>query len=302
MSPLYRLILSSFLLPVSLSAASAQSSKDAYSLFSPTPREEMRELSTDRPDRTESPYSVDAGHFQVEADVLTFSRDHNNNGGEDTVTRAWGVGVLNLKAGLTNDIDLQVVLDNYQRERVIDRLAGTRESTDGFGDTTVRLKYNLWGNDEGNTALAIMPFIKLPTNSNDLGNDDVEGGIILPYAIGLGDNYGLGLMTEVDIIRNESNEGYSPSFVNTATIGVDLTERLASYYEIATERNTDINRWLVTFDTGITYAATETFNWIWASISVLPRQQTITTRLWAFRTVINIRAARKNLRPQRKPI
>ena len=38
----------------------------------------MREMSTDRPDKTESPYTVDAGHFQVEMDVLTYSYDRNN--------------------------------------------------------------------------------------------------------------------------------------------------------------------------------------------------------------------------------
>lgn len=39
--------------------------KSGYSLFKPTPRQFMRELTTDRPDQTESPYTVDAGHFQV---------------------------------------------------------------------------------------------------------------------------------------------------------------------------------------------------------------------------------------------
>ena len=44
--------------------------KSHYHLFNPTPRELMREFNTDRPDKTESPYTVDAGHFQFEMDVL----------------------------------------------------------------------------------------------------------------------------------------------------------------------------------------------------------------------------------------
>src|SRR5688572_5942243 len=40
--------------------------KSHYHLFNPTPRAQMREMSTDRPDQTESPYTVDAGHVQVE--------------------------------------------------------------------------------------------------------------------------------------------------------------------------------------------------------------------------------------------
>ena len=38
--------------------------KSGYSFFHPAPREFMRELTTDRPDKTEGPFTVDAGHFQ----------------------------------------------------------------------------------------------------------------------------------------------------------------------------------------------------------------------------------------------
>src|SRR5687767_13300570 len=40
--------------------------KSQYTLFNPVPRDMRRELSPDRPDRTESPFTVDAGHVQVE--------------------------------------------------------------------------------------------------------------------------------------------------------------------------------------------------------------------------------------------
>ncbi|WP_375396658.1 hypothetical protein [uncultured Sphingomonas sp.] len=38
--------------------------KSQYTLFDPTPRAAMRPFSTDRPDTTESPYTVDAGIFR----------------------------------------------------------------------------------------------------------------------------------------------------------------------------------------------------------------------------------------------
>ena len=49
--------------------ASEASDKSQYTFWNPTPRELMREMSTDRPDKTESPYTVDAGHFQIETDL-----------------------------------------------------------------------------------------------------------------------------------------------------------------------------------------------------------------------------------------
>jgi len=42
--------------------------KRRYNLFHPTPDALLREMATDRPDKTESAYSVDAGHYQIEMD------------------------------------------------------------------------------------------------------------------------------------------------------------------------------------------------------------------------------------------
>src|ERR1700690_1895783 len=47
--------------------------KSQYNLFNPTPVKYMRELSPDRPDETESPYTVDAGHFQLEMDFANYT-------------------------------------------------------------------------------------------------------------------------------------------------------------------------------------------------------------------------------------
>lgn len=51
-----------------------QSQKDTtkkkYNIFHATPKRLMRDFATDRPDATESSYTVDAGHFQVETDLL----------------------------------------------------------------------------------------------------------------------------------------------------------------------------------------------------------------------------------------
>src|SRR5687767_2381830 len=54
---------------------SGRSDKSGYHLFDPTPRALMREMSTDRPDTTESPRTVDAGHFQLEMSFVDFTRE-----------------------------------------------------------------------------------------------------------------------------------------------------------------------------------------------------------------------------------
>jgi hypothetical protein len=45
--------------------------KNCYTPFNPTPESLLRELATDRSDKTERPITVDAGHFQFEMDFAT---------------------------------------------------------------------------------------------------------------------------------------------------------------------------------------------------------------------------------------
>ena len=188
-----------------------------YSLFNPTPRELWRPMSADRPDFTESPFTVDAGAVQLE---LSFF-DYAKNGDED----AWTVAPANLKVGLLNDVDLQFVFDPY-----VHKDDGTR-TQDGFGDTQFRLKINLWGNDAGETAFAVMPFVKAPTASDDLGNGHVEGGLIFPFATELAEGVGLGLMFEVDFVYDEADDGYDTEFITTGVLGFDITGELGLYVE-----------------------------------------------------------------------
>jgi hypothetical protein len=239
-------------------ARAASADKRDHTLFDPTPRESLRELSTDRPDKTESPYTVDAGHFQFEMDAISYATDRDDSGGGDLRTRALAIAPINVKVGLCDNVDLQVVIDTYNRVRVTDRIANTVDRRSGFGDITTRLKINLWGNDGGKTAFAAMPFVKFPTNQNDLGNDSVEGGVILPLAVELSGGWGLGLMTEIDFLRNAADDGYDVSFINSITFSRDIAGRLGGYVEFFAEVSTaDNSDWVGTLDLGITYGLSD---------------------------------------------
>lgn len=225
-------------------------------LLATAPVAAQREMSTDRPDKTESAYTVDAGRFQLEMDFVTYTRDTD----DDANLRVESVNVtpINLKLGLTSNTDLQVVLDPYVRRTLTDRTTGARRAIDGFGDVTVRLKHNLWGNDGGATALAVMPFVTPPTGSRDLGAGAVEFGVIVPLAISLSDRVGIGLMTEIDFLEEADGDGYAPSFVNSATISFAITDALGLYTELFTERGVERGaRWVATFDAGLTYAISD---------------------------------------------
>jgi hypothetical protein len=245
------------LLAATAGGSSAPADQRGHTLFHPTPREQMRELSTDRPDKTESPYTVDAGHFQFEMDVVSLVSDHDDSDGGDLRTRAYAIAPINVKAGLCHNVDLQIVFDTYNRVRVEDRVANTVDRRSGFGDITARLKINFWGNDGGKTAFAAMPFLKFPTNQDGLGNDSVEGGVILPLAVELSGGWGLGLMTEVDFLRNTADDGYEVSFINSITFSHDIGGKLGGYVEFFSEISTERgSNWVGTLDLGLTYGLT----------------------------------------------
>ena len=75
-------------------AARAQTDQDKsrFTLFDPTPRSLRRPLSADRPDATESPYTVDAGAVQLEMSFLEYATSDSAD--------EWNVAPINLKFGL----------------------------------------------------------------------------------------------------------------------------------------------------------------------------------------------------------
>jgi hypothetical protein len=226
--------------------------KSGRYLFNPTPREQMRELSTDRPDQTESPFTVDAGHVQVEMDLVNYTHDRASG----VTTETLAVAPINFKVGLLNNVDVQFVLDTYVREKT---KVATFPSTkiQGTGDLLTRLKVNLWGNDGGETAFGVMPFVKWPTAKNSLSNGKTECGVILPLSISLGDRFGLGLMTEFDFLHDAAGAGHHTDYVNSITLSCDLTDKIGAYVEfysvISTEQGSD---WQGQVDLGVTYGMT----------------------------------------------
>ena len=225
--------------------------KSGYHLFNPTPVVLLRDLSTDRPDKTESAYTVDAGHFQVELDFANYAYDREG----DIRSEAWSLAPMNLKVGLHNQVDLQLVLEPQVKARIRDEATGFVREEAGFGDLTSRLKINLWGNDGGPTALSLMPFVKWPLPESEVRNGRIEGGLIVPFAMALPGGWSLGAMAEFDAIDDGSN-GYDLEFVNTLAVGHDITGPLAGYMELISVAAPD-SAWQGLIGLGLTYGLSD---------------------------------------------
>ncbi|MGI8602953.1 MAG: transporter [Verrucomicrobiales bacterium] len=227
----------------------ARTDKSRFTLWEPVPRPLMREMSTDRPDQTESPYTVDAGHVQIELDFFNYTRSR------DEGVKEWNIAPINVKVGLSHNVDVQLIFGGWVHQKAAFPGLGAN-SAEGIGDLTLRLKINLWGNDGGDTAFGLMPFVKLPLRSDDIGNNEVEGGLIVPFAWKPGGVWSVGLMTEVDVVANDPGGGHHLEWLNSATVGIDVTERIGAYVELVSVL-AEAEGWSAQFDAGITFALTE---------------------------------------------
>jgi hypothetical protein len=204
--------------------------KGQYTLFNPTPADKMRAFSTDRPTKSNVPYTVDAGHFQYEGDIFIYTFDNTTT--PDTDNTSWVLFNPTFKAGLTNWADLEVNFSAQNIHHDQTRSTGALTSFNGVGDTFTRLKMNLWGNDGGTTAMAIIPYGKWPTAPIGVGNGYVEWGVIAPLAISLPYGFTTIIMGEFDYLKNPISPGYHVNFPALINLNRPIFENVTAYAEV----------------------------------------------------------------------
>jgi hypothetical protein len=134
-----------------------------------------------------------------------------------------------------------------------DKTSGVTEKSIGFGDVTPRVKVNLLGNDGGFFALAIIPFVKLPTSSGQLGNGSVEGGLGVPFSFDI-PGWDVGFQTSCLILRNNPGPGYHPEYTNSVSVGHDLFGALSLAAEFFSSISTEAESpWVGNVDSWLTY-------------------------------------------------
>jgi len=155
--------------------------KSHYNLFKMTPRELRRPYETDH--GADSARTIDAGAFAAD---VSFGYDYTMRSSDmvDRTDTSWDYGKMWLKAGILNNLDLEVGISPWQThtETFKDSTGHDSDTVSGFGDLMTRVKLNLWGNDGGPSALSVAGTIKWPTASDELKpRDHYEGGLSVQY-------------------------------------------------------------------------------------------------------------------------
>jgi hypothetical protein len=227
---LERATLAGAVLAVAASVPAWAQDKSQYNLFNPVPKDQMRDFNTDRPTKSNVPYTVDAGHIQYEGDI--FIHGFDNTSTPDTQISSWIIGNPTFKLGLLNNVDLEVNFSAYNSIETRTVSTGASSLASGFGDTFTRFKVNLWGNDGGPTAMALIPYVKIPTAPLGVGNRYAEGGLIAPLAISLPAGFGAILMGEVDWLKNPNDDSYHANIPALINVNHKIGDSVTAYAEV----------------------------------------------------------------------
>ena len=125
----------------------------------------------------------------------------------------------------------------------------------GIGDTYLRSKINLWGDDGGDTAVAIIPYVKAPLAPVGIGNGAVEGGLFGPVAFNLPNNFVLLLVPEIDVLKDSLYDGYHGDYVFDVNLSREVIKNVTAYVELWSDYNADptAKATLMSFDTALAW-------------------------------------------------
>lgn len=235
------------------SITAAHADKSQYNLLNPTPRAEMRKMNSDQTMFTLTPYTVDAGHFQLETDIVDYFYDKEGN----IVTKGWVVGWGTIKIGLLDRVDLGISSRTYTDMEVENKTTGTKTTDSGFGNLTTSLKINLWGNEgDTKTALALNPYVTFPTSGLN-GDDNYSTGVSVPFATEIGYGFRLGAMVGIDFDEDAAGD-WDTSFTTGVSLRRDIFGDLDGYGEfIAYIPEDSSDDWSGDVNVGVAYQVNE---------------------------------------------
>ncbi len=183
-------------------------------------------ICTDRPGKSSSTCTVPKGMWQVESSFADWSL--TESGG----VRSTGLslGSTAIKYGISDAMHVEVAAAPYVRSR--ERSDDGRATSSGFGDVTVKVKRRLTDSDASFSA-ALVPFVKIPTASNRIGNGKVEAGVVVPLSRSIdGTPLSLSSSPELDLIADGDGDGYHFAGAGTLSLGIAATDRLGLAVEL----------------------------------------------------------------------
>jgi hypothetical protein len=177
-------------------------------------------ICADRPGKATATCTVPAGHWQIETGLVDWSLQ--KSGGERDTSVA--VGETIIKLGLTDASNIEVDVTPW--ERSASRLGHFHDSASGFGDIDVLYKQRLTGVDAP-VQVSALPFVKIPSAKQSLGNGKWEGGVLIPLGYALPKTpVSLAFTPELDWVADADGYGRHAAMSQVVGLGWQATSNL----------------------------------------------------------------------------
>ncbi|HEV2595454.1 MAG TPA: transporter [Sphingomicrobium sp.] len=187
----------------------------------------------DRPSKSTGPCTVPQGKWQIETGLVDWSRDRSD--GVTTTTAIWGNSAI--KYGIAPNADIELWLTPL--ETVSAHGGGVDEHHSSFGDTLLRVKYEITRNDAP-VQVALDPFVKIPTANHQIGNGQVEEGLMIPVQIALGKSpFTVALDPELDWLADQDGRGHHAAMIELVNLGWQANKKLTLTTEIWSQYDFD---------------------------------------------------------------
>ena len=198
----------------------------------PTEASSPPAICTDRPSKATSACTVPKGSFQLETDVVNWTRFDFEGTRTDTILYTSPT----LKYGLTGSTDVEASITPYETLRTRDASGVSKIS--GVGDLYLRVKQRLTPSD-AKAQFALIPYIKIPTAKTGLGNRKAEGGVIGTGVFTLPAGFSLTFTPEIDDLENANLDGHHAQLVGAVNISKTLSPKVTANAELWTAQNYD---------------------------------------------------------------
>ncbi len=139
-----------------------------------------------RPGLGSSTCSTGQGHVSAEIGLASRSIDKSDGARSDSVSVADSF----LRYGLDDRTELQLGFIAFTH--LYDRSGAAITKNGGFSDVRLGLRRNLIGNDGGDAALAIEPYVALPVGAAAVSAGDWSAGVVIPSSFSFGSGFTLG--------------------------------------------------------------------------------------------------------------
>ena len=217
-------------------------------------RAQVPELTTDRPDQTESAETVFPGGIQIE---IGWTHAENDDDGLDLATDAFPQTLI--RYGLLERFELRFGFDGYVWQDLDDAADGSLDD-EGAGDMEVGFKYKLWDEQGCAPQTALLVGTTLPTGEAGFSSERLDPSVRLACAHTLSETFSLGYNLAGIWETNEDETGdrdTTASVAYSAVLGIALTDRAGTFLEFFGSLPTDEGKPANSIDTGLTYLVTE---------------------------------------------